>query len=234
MTTRIRSICRDSVRFVRGAVRGRWKVWGILFLYSLIFPLIMGYMMEIYRGDKSPPGVSDWKRLFHEGLKYFAVRIIYSIPLLILILILMMVFVMPEVTHGFNLTFMKSSGTALSEGFASPLIGLRIVVIGTVAYYGISVPETIGIIRYARTDVFEDAFDLGALGKKIGGIGWAWYLVALLIPVLILGTLATITLLLNMSFSWFPFTGTLIAAAIGPFISVFTARFLTIVYDSAS
>jgi Protein of unknown function (DUF4013) len=231
---RIREICGDSARFVRDAIWGRWKVWGILIIYSVIFPLILGYMMEIFRGVKSPPDVSDRKKLFDDGLKYFAVQVIYSIPVLIVFFILFLLLVMPDLTHSYNLTYMRSSGPAFSSGayLASPPILMKIMILGAVFYYLLSLVVTIGIIRTSRSDIFEDAFDFGAIRARIAGIGWGSYLVALVIPSLVQGLAAVVVLSLNAAVIWFPVAGSLLAFVVSPFISVFVARYLTLVYET--
>jgi hypothetical protein len=232
---RIWQACKASVRFADDTVRGKWRVWGILIIYSLIFPLILGYMMEIYRGSKSPPGLSDRRRLFEDGLGYFAVRILYSIPLAVLMFVLVVVMVMPGLTLGHNLTSTTGMEGSLpgNSPVLSPRILMNLVMAALAGYYVLSIPETIGIIRYARTDVFEEAFHLEVIREKIGRIGWAFYLGALLVPVLILGILTSFALFVNLSFPFFPFVGSLLAAVAGPLVSIFNARFLTLVYDTA-
>ena len=46
----------DSIEYAKDAVWGKWVRWILLVISTIIFPLILGYMMEVYRGKKPATG----------------------------------------------------------------------------------------------------------------------------------------------------------------------------------
>ena len=53
----------------------------------IIFPLILGYIVRIYRGEKPAPEPGEWATLFIDGLKLLVVHIVYWAPVILLILL---------------------------------------------------------------------------------------------------------------------------------------------------
>ena len=43
-------IVGDSFDYTKEGLEGKWNKWLLLLVSCIIFPLIMGYMMRIYRG----------------------------------------------------------------------------------------------------------------------------------------------------------------------------------------
>lgn len=82
-------------------------------------------------------------------------------------------------------------------------------------------------IRLARTDRFGEAFNLSAIVGRIGAIGWLQYLVALVIVYLVVWVVTFVLMLI-------PIIGGLILLVITPAISIFTARYVTLIYESVA
>ncbi|WP_369425765.1 DUF4013 domain-containing protein, partial [Methanothrix sp.] len=61
--------------------------WLLLIICCIIFPLFMGYTMEVMRGKKPAPELENWGKLFIDGLKLFIAGLIYAIPVIILAII---------------------------------------------------------------------------------------------------------------------------------------------------
>jgi len=198
----------DSFSYAKGAVWGKWVRWILLVISTIIFPLILGYMVRIYSGVKPAPDVGNWVRTFIDGLKLIIIGIIYSIPVFIVALIFgvpMSVATDPAATAGVGLLVMI-------------IVGLLITLI-----------STMGIIRFARKNSMGQAFAFGAILQHIGKIGWGSYILALIIlwvVALVFGFIVVVLALI-------PFIGWLILLFLYPVWIIFGARYVTLIYESA-
>jgi len=50
----------DSFSYAKDAVWGKWVQWILLAISTIIFPLIMGYVVRIYSGVKPAPEPGNW------------------------------------------------------------------------------------------------------------------------------------------------------------------------------
>ena len=50
----------DSLEYAKDAVWGKWVRWLLLIISSIIFPLMLGYELEMYRGKKPAPEPENW------------------------------------------------------------------------------------------------------------------------------------------------------------------------------
>jgi len=195
----------------------------------------MGYMMEIYRGKDPAPELENWGKLFIDGIKLFIVELIYAIPLILVAMIF----------FGGSIALMaggQGSDALMGAGIGMMLIGLIIFIILAIA---IGLIAIFGGIRFARTDSFGEAFNVSAVLAHIGRIGWVNYILALIIVWIVLVVAVMIFLIVmgivSFILALIPLVGWLlaliliaaVAVLIGPFIGVFEARYLTLIYDSA-
>jgi hypothetical protein len=160
------------------------------------------------------PELDDYGRLFVDGLKLFVVALIYAIPLIIVYAIL------------FGATFMmmgSGSDAMAAAGVGTLLIGMLIMFVLAIV---IALFELIGVVRFARTDSLGEAFNFSAILAHIGRIGWGPYIVALI--VLMIAIFVVVFVL-----SIIPIIGWLILFLFSPAISIFAARYITLLYDSA-
>lgn len=111
----------DSLEYAKEAVWGKWSRWILLIISTIIFPLILGYTMEIYRGKKPAPELEHWGKLFIDGLKLIVAQIIWAIPVIIIAILVIGGSV-------FALMSDMSSG-ALMAAFAAMAMGIIILVI---------------------------------------------------------------------------------------------------------
>ena len=100
-------------------------------------------------------------------------------------------------------------------------------------------------IRFARTNSFSEAFNVGAILGYIGKIGWITYIIALILVALIIGIPICILILgfillggviirlSNIPILGFIFALVLVILVLSPLFAVFQARYMTRVYDSA-
>ncbi|MDI6866659.1 DUF4013 domain-containing protein [Methanoculleus sp.] len=199
----------DSFSYAKGAVWGKWVRWILLVISTIIFPLILGYMVRIYSGVKPAPDVGNWVRTFIDGLKLIIIGIIYSIPVFIVALI-------------FGVPLSVATDPAAT---AAGIWLLVMIIVGLL----VTLISTMGIIRFARKNSMGQAFAFGAILQHIGKIGWGSYILALIIlwvVGLVFGFIAVVLALI-------PFIGLLILLFLYPVWIIFGARYLTLIYESA-
>jgi hypothetical protein len=222
---------QDSYAYAKDAVWGKWERWLLLLMSVVVFPLITGYIAKIYRGDQPAPKFEEGG-LFINGLKLIFAGLIYAIPVIAVLLLTIfyaMVNFMPYIimenpAYIFN-NLDKFVGVIIVIG-----IGLLVTVILAII---ISLISTIALIRLVREGKFSEAFNFSAVMQTIRSIGWGRYIVAMIIYWVISIIFFVILELLNL----IPIAGMAIywlvyIIIIVPFI-LFSARYVTLVYESA-
>jgi len=201
----------DSFGYAKDAVWGKWVRWILLVISTIIFPLIMGYVVRICSGAKPAPDVGNWVRTFIDGLKLFIIGIIYSIPVFIVALI----FGVPAAMVSEPMVALGTIG-----------IGLLVMIIVGIL---VTLISTMGIVRFARKNSMGQAFAFGAILEHIGKIGWGSYILALIILWVVAIIFGFITGLLAM----IPLIGWLILLFLYPVWIIFVVRYVTLIYESA-
>src|SRR5665647_2264796 len=173
----------DSFEYTKEGLMGKWVKWLLLIIISII-PIVnfimFGYLMEVFRGVRAAPELDDYGRLFIDGLKFFIVGLIYSIPLIIVWLLF----------FGASFALMSSgSDTAAAAGFGTMMLGFLIIVVLGIA---LALFEVIGSIRLARTDSIGEAFNFSAILAHIGRIGWGTYIISLVVVLIVIGVIYTV------------------------------------------
>ncbi len=217
----------DSIEYAKDAVWGKWVRWILLVISTIIFPLILGYMMEVYRGKKPAPDLEHWGKLFIDGLKLLVAGLIYAIPVIIILIVFIggsIMSVMPLLQG--NPDYMVTNPDAFMGALAGILVGILIAII---VGFIIGLISTIGMVRLARTDKFGEAFNFGAILTTIRTIGWGTYIIALIVLFIVAFIFA---LILNIIMA-IPFIGWLIYLFLLPLLILFEARFITLIYESA-
>ncbi|QSZ68291.1 DUF4013 domain-containing protein [Methanofollis aquaemaris] len=213
------SMLGDSFEYAKEAVWGKWLKWVFLFISMIIFPLFMGYLMEIYRGKTPAPEFEDWVKLLIDGIKLFIVELIYSIPLLIVAVVF----------FGGSIALMAGGGSdaAVAAAIGGMLLGILVMI---VVGFLVGLIAAFGFIRFARTDSFGEAFNISAILAHIGAVGWGSYIIALIVLWVVT---VVIGLVIGIIMS-IPFIGWVIAIFLYPVLGIFTARYMTLIYDSAA
>lgn len=210
------SMLGNSFEYTKEALMGKWVKWILLIISSIIFPLIMGYMMEIYRGKDPAPELENWGKLFIDGIKLFIVQLVYAIPLILVALIF----------FGGSVAMMVGGGGSdamIGAGVGMMLIGMIIFVILAIA---ISLIALFGGIRLARTDSFGEAFNFSEIMAHIGRIGWLDYIIALIIVYVVI-------MVINFVLGIIPVIGWILSLVFMPVFSILVARYVTLIYESA-
>ena len=238
------SILDDSFAFAKEGVWGKWTRWILLIVSMIIFPLILGYMVRVYRGEKPAPELNDWWTLFIDGLKLLVVQIVYLAPVILLIILAFIPLISTLITAGvFSQDFSSMSNSQLERwldnhpdfipellltgGFMVILLIVAIILAIVITFFSF-----LGIVRFARTRSISEAFNFSAILAHIGRIGWINYIIAL-IAISIIGYI--FSMILNF-FSFIPLVGIFIEFFVMgilyvPFL-LFSARFSSLVYDA--
>lgn len=129
-------------------------IGGVLFIFSfLIIPAIVvyGYVItaisETLEGKTEPPVFTDWGGLLRKGVLGWIIGIIYLLVPIIVAL----------VTVGGSIGAMATgsqAGQALGAASLLGGLGLSIVLSLVFGYFAV-----VGLVNFARTDEFTDAFD---------------------------------------------------------------------------
>lgn len=214
----------DAFEYTKDALWGNWVRWLILLVGTIIFPIVLGYTLLVYRGEPSPPDPQDWVAVFVDGIKLFIVQVVYAIPVILLSMAInLAIFIPASVVVGPEGTGGGPSGTAIGLAL---LLGLVQIVLSI----AISLISIIASIRFARTDDFGEAFNISAILAHIGRIGWGSYIVALIVLYLALFVFFIAMAILGvLTFG----LGFLLFFALAPAFSIFVARYVTRIYDSA-
>ena len=208
-----------SFAYAKDAVIGKWKQWLLLIVATILLCLpLLGYTVKVLRGEKPAPEVSGWGTLFIDGIKYLVISLVYAIPALIILF----------VTIGSGVMAAALTNPAGSmDILGGVLFGLLIFVV--VAFI-CSLYATIGLIRFARTGSVGEGFNFASIGETIGKIGWGTYIIALIIMGIIQVIIAVIFSAIT---SVIMPVGLLIEMVFLAPVTLFEARYLSLVYDSA-
>jgi len=250
------AIVSDSIGYARAALVGKWVTWLIFIICSLPFALLQfvvdpkkitavmiggtinwevfpwlqlivlclagillmfvvsGYLVRVYRGTTPPPVFDSWGALFLDGLKLVVVGILWFVPAII------------AIAAAIALTFFGTHtgsapvGPMLGAGVLLILIGLILLAIAIL--YGI-----LGSVRFARTGSIKEGIRFSAITETIQAIGWGTYILALVILVVLVLLFSVVISLLAL----IPLVGWVIQLILNPLISIFSARFMSRVYD---
>ncbi|MDE4908118.1 DUF4013 domain-containing protein [Methanogenium marinum] len=207
----------ESFEYTKEALVGKWVRWILLIIISII-PIVQfimyGYTLRVMRGIKPAPELEDYVQLFIDGLLYFIIAIIWMIPALIVGGILI----------GGSIVALMSGSDALGmAGVAGMGFGLLVTLIIAILC---GLFSTIGIVRFARMEKFGEAFAFGAIKDKIGEIGWANYIIALIVMGIVISVIYFVMIII-------PFIGWLLMFITIPFFTIFSSRFISNLYDSA-
>jgi amino acid transporter len=201
--------------------------FAVAFLIAIILgAFYMGYLVKIFRGETPLPAVSGFGKLFIDGIKYLIIEVIYFIPVLIILAVTAGAAIMAalptlmEMPSEPNLDVLMP---ALMPIIGGVIIGIIIAAIVAIILWLFAI---VGIVRFARTGRIGEAFNFSAILTTIGKIGWGTYILALIV----MAVLVTIVVLI---IGLIPYIGGFIQLIISPFISIFSARYICLLYDSA-
>lgn len=203
----------SSFTYAKEGLVGEWKRWALLLISTIIFPLLYGYLLRIYRGAVPAPDPDDWVKMFVDGILMIVIGIIYAIPVIIVAAVLL----------GASI-FALVANPESAAGMGGMIVGVLVTLILALI---ISLISSFALIRFAREGKFGEAFNLKAILAVISQVGWLHYFVA----VLVFGIISTVIM---MVLQFIPFIGIILYFIALPFIAVWSARYLTLIYESGA
>jgi hypothetical protein len=227
----IGAIAGDSYEYAKESVWEKWGRWILLLIAYLIntftfdiIPLFSGYLLRVLSGTKPAPEIDDWWKLFIDGWKVNLITIVYFIiPLVIGALIVGISYIPSIIASGIS----GGSPDILAAGLgASVIIGIFAAIFIAFVF---ALFYLMGLIRFAKTGSMGEAFNFKAILAHIGSIGWGSYILSLIVLIVILIVAAIILSIIMI----IPVLGIIIFFVLQPPISIFSARYLTAVYESA-
>jgi len=233
------SMLDQTFAYTKEGVWGRTKRWLILIGCLILFPLILGYMVRIFRGVKPAPEPEQWGSMFIDGLKLLVVEVVYIIPVILLVIIAFLPLLSTLIAGGAPHKDPSSLSDAQIQqwilvhpefisaiGFLAILL-LLAVLCGII----ISIFSFLGVVRFARTGSMAEAFNFSAIVSHIRRIGWLNYLLALIV----ISVIGFIFGMVTNVFSLIPIFGDLIGVIVMIILYVpyfiFTSRYVSLVYD---
>jgi len=217
----------NSYTYVKEGIIDRVNTWLLLMIATLILTLpLMGYIMSVYRGTNPAPGVENWAKLLVDGILLCIVGIIYAIPVIVLEFL--------TVGATFATTMTTNPAAAMTGMAGAGILAIILIIVAIL----IAIFSPIGIIRFARTGSFGEAFNFREIAATIKKIGWLTYILALIVVAIVVGIPALIlwAIVLGLVIA-LPLIGIVIGGIllliVLPLLAVFEARYLTQVYESA-
>ena len=229
----------DAFSYAKEGVWGKWKNWLLLMASLIIFPLILGYIVRIYRGEKPAPRLEQWGAMFIDGLKLLVVSLIYALPVILLVVAAFLPLVSTFISSGaLSVNFAAMSEIQMDQWMtAHPAIlsalGTMVVVllVAVIVAIIISIFSFIGTIRFARTGKIGEGFNFSEILAQIGRIGWLTYIAALVI----IGVIGFVFWVLLHIFSFIPVVGEIVflivAIVVYPPFVLFVSRYAALVYE---
>jgi hypothetical protein len=217
----IGKLVTESFGYAKDALWGKWVRWVLLMISTVIFPLVLGYEMEIFKGKNPAPEPEHWVHLFVNGLKLFVAGLIWAIPVFLVFFILGGASIFALVTGG-----ILANPAAIAAGIGGIVIAFLLAVI---LAFIISLIWTLGQVRLGRTERFGEAFNVSAITAIIRKIGWGDYIVALIV----LWIISFIYLAIIGLFNQIPYIGWLIwLFLVVPWI-IFYSRYITLIHETS-
>jgi hypothetical protein len=211
-------IIGNSFDYIKEAFVGKWNKWLMLIIATILLAIpLMGYAMEVLRGDKPAPEVDEWRTLFIDGIKAWIVSLIYSIPITIVGFI---------VAGAFAWAFVSNNIYAIMAAIGAMVFGAFVIFVFGIV---ITVFWVIGIVRFARTGSIGEAFNISAIIATINKIGWINYIIALIILMIIAIIIEFIFMIIRL----IPFLGIIICLCLIAPVTLLFMRYICLLYDSA-
>ncbi len=192
-----------------------WGQVAVLVIVSILLSFfISGYVVRIYRGVKPAPDFDEWGTLFLDGFKVQVLSLIWCLPVIILILVAL----------GLSIVGLASPGS----GSIGLLLGLLVVfAILMVLAVIVSFFIPMALIRFARTGSISEGLRFSAISEHIGKIGWGQYIIALIVLFAVMVIFGIVVMVLSL----IPFIGWVLKLIVTPLLTVFAARYYTLVYE---
>lgn len=207
--------------------------FAVLFLLIvLISSFYQGFMVPVMNKDAGLPAFPDPGVLFSNGIRYTIICLLYFLIPMLLVLGSIVFAILPIINSPATYTPDPRMETILIM-----LAGFALAFLSAVV---LSLLWITGIVRFARTGSFAEAFNFKEILATISRIGWVFYCIALLILAILLFIFGTAMFVIQTILGIVPLIGfvfvlvmLLVQIVLGPFIAVFTHRYFSLLYDCA-
>ena len=220
----------NAGQYTKDAFIGKTAGWPLFIISKyLLYPLFLGYMVEIYRGkmpstSENPyefiEGEELWGGLFFNGIKALVIKILYATPIALIIGPVIILYLFGD-TNPVDLIGSGMFGLSEETTLAIGTIGSLFVFLYTIIL-AFSLP--VGLIRFARRGNFFEAFKMVDILGHIGKIGRVNYFLAIVLLIVIIS--GAEYLLVQV-----PHIGWGLLFAFTPVLAVFSARYVTLLYE---
>lgn len=188
-------------------------------LCLILIPLPLGYLLRIikttFQGLDELPNFDNWKNMYGDGLKVIITLFIYSLPVLVIFIVLNQGFLFSQILTNYSLLTLQP----LIFGSSFQLIVF--IIIGLF--------EFVGLANMALYDGFTAAFSFREIVRRISMLGWGKYLVCYLTIWLIIILTVLISILTTMALIGI----ILVPLLIVPYFMALNTRFLALVFAAS-
>jgi hypothetical protein len=192
-----------------------WDQIAMIMALSILFSFFLsGYMVRVYRGVKPAPDFGDWGRVLIDGLRLQIVGFAWFLPVFIVVIFAVALVIF-------------TTGSAGSGSLFLLLLLLVLLIAGIILLVLVALLSVMGIIRFARTGSMAEGLRYSAIMELIGKVGWGNYIVALIVLIVVGFAFGIIIMVL----SFIPFAGWIANPVLTPLLTVFSARYYTLIYD---
>jgi hypothetical protein len=206
-----------------------WELipWGYLAILVIAGVLtsffISGYIVRIYRGMRPAPEFTEWASLFADGIKLDIVMLVWFLPAVILMLLLLLIAFGGMIGGMILPGFSANSGGAILIILAGIVLLIAALAILIIAALYVSMAA----VRFARTGSMVEGWRYSTITAIIRRIGWGNYVIAL---VLFFFASFFFNLIVSIP-AVIPYVGWVVPVILGPLLTVFAARYFTLVYE---
>lgn len=218
--------------YAKEGLLGNISKWVLLIVLAIvqgitfcIIPLLNGYIVRIYSGEKTLPEIDKWGKLFVDGWKYNIITLLYMIPAFIVAVILGF-FTLVSISEIMQI-FSGGEPAGIFRLVTGLILAFMILFIVIVI---ITLFLIMALVRFGKTGKIGEAFNLSAVNQQISnGVGWLGY-IGYVILLWVLALILTI-ILAGICILILPL-GVLISILVLPAWAVFTAKYMTNIYDA--
>jgi len=178
---------------------------------------LSGYVVRIYRGVQPAPDFNDWGTLFFDGIRLQIVSFIWFLPVIIVLLAAL----------GLSIFGLASPGSGSVALILVLLVALVLMMVFAVIA-SLFIP--MAVIRFARTGSISEGLRFSAISEHIGKIGWGQYIIALIVLIVVMVIFGIVVMVLSL----IPFIGWVLELFVTPLMTVFAARYYTLVYEQGT
>lgn len=179
----------DSYVYTRSLIGENIPRWIVLALGVIIFPVIIGYLIRVAKGEEEKPNLDNFGELFIQGIIGFIIALVYGIIALVVIVVIAAIFILAfggifgAGMMGSQVADMSFLGDGVFAAVMAAMYGCMFLAyaIGIPLLFAYSVIVLCALFRYARTGQFGEAFNFNAITTHIRSIGWINFVTGLLI-----------------------------------------------------